>query len=290
MLDHITPKIPKESKIIIGLGDSYTQGVGSWSKETYKKHKGRIDPLKTFSDELTIEMYHNSWVHQLCRNHLTDFIPVNLGIAGAGNRAAVKELYLNPNIEFDNAKEVIVIYMMSGLERFDFVTRNYTSHSHFYTMWPHPWDPNSTNKNLWQAYADSLWSEQFNVLENILNIREAEIYCQAKNWKLVVTSAFDQRITTDYFLKHAGVENKKLVDSVSWNNFLYPHGMKSFMELLLTHDGNAHMVDGEFYNHYSKLKEPTEYITNCIHPTQEGARIIAEEMFEFLKDNRLINV
>lgn len=289
MFDHLIPTIPKGSKIIIGLGDSFTQGVGSWSKETYKKYNGWIDPLK-IPRELIDEMYDNSWVHQICRNHLTDYIPVNLGIMGIGNRGAVKELYLNPYIEFDNADEVIVVLMMSGLERFDFINREFPSHTHYYTMWPNPWDSNTTNKKLWEVYAKDLWSEKFNIIENILNIREAEMFCKSKGWKFIVTSAFDQRITKDYFLKEAGVVHNKLINTIPWDNFLYPQNMKSFIELLLTYDGRPEMAMGDFYVYYSKLKEPTEYITNCMHPTQKGYRIIAEEIYKFMLEKNLINV
>jgi hypothetical protein len=233
MLDYLIPNIPKGSKIVVGLGDSFTQGVGSWSRETYKKYNGQIDPLK-IPREVIDEMYHNSWVHQICRNHLTDYIPVNLGIMGMGNRGAVKELYLNPYIELDNAKEVVVVLMLSGLERFDFINREFPSHAHFYTMWPNPWDKNSTNKKLWEVYAKDLWSEKFNVIENILNIREAEMFCKAKGWKFIVTSAFDQRVTKEYFLKEAGAIHNKLIDTIPWNKFLYPQEMKSFIELFLT--------------------------------------------------------
>lgn len=288
MLDHLIPNIPENSKIIIGLGDSFTQGVGSWSTETYKKYQGWIDPLKIPRETLD-EMYHNSWVHQLCRNHLSDYIPVNLGVMGTGNRAAVKELYLNPDIEFHNAKEVIVVLMLSGLERFDFINRDFPSNAHFYTMWPNPWDPNASNKKLWEVYAKDLWSEKFNVIENILNIQEAELFCKAKGWKLIVTSAFDQRITKDYFVTHAGEVNSKLVNAISWDKFLYPQGMKSFIELLLTYDGRPEMAKGDFYVYYSKLKEPTKYITNCMHPTQEGHRIIAEEIYKYIIEQKLLN-
>jgi hypothetical protein len=288
MFDHLIPKIPKNSKVVIGLGDSFTQGVGSWYKDTYKKYNGWIDPLQ-IPKELVDEMYENSWVHQLCRNHLPDFIPVNLGVMGTGNRAAVKELYLNPNIEIDNASEVIVVLMLSGMERFDFINREFASQCHFYTMWPNPWDPNTTNKKLWEAYANDIWSEKFTVIETILNICEAEMFCRAKGWKFVVTSAFDQRINKEYFTEHGTPANSKLVNSVPWNNFLYPRGMKSFIELLLTYDGRPEMALGEFYVYYSKLKEPTEYITNCMHPTQEGYRIIAEEIYKFLIEKEFVN-
>jgi hypothetical protein len=287
MFDHLIPNIPKGSKIVVGLGDSFTQGVGSWSKETYKKYNGWIDPLK-IPREVVDEMYHNSWVHQICRNHLTDYIPVNLGIMGIGNRGAVKELYLNPYIDLDNASEVIVVLMLSGLERFDFINREFPSHAHYYTMWPNPWDPNATNKKLWEVYAKDLWSEKFNVLENILHIREAEMICKAKGWKFVVTSAFDQRVTKEYFLKEAGAVHNKLINTVPWDKFLYPQEMKSFMELLLTYDGRPEMALGDFYVYYSKLKEPTEYITNCMHPTQEGYRIIAEELYKYMIKNKYV--
>ena len=84
------PNIPKDSKVIIGLGDSFTEGVGSWSKSTYNKYDGFIDPLNV-PKEIYDELYHNSWQCQLSRNHLPDYIPINLGITGKGNRAAAKE-------------------------------------------------------------------------------------------------------------------------------------------------------------------------------------------------------
>lgn len=277
------PEIPKGSKVIVGLGDSFTQGVGSWSKDTYNKYNGWIDPLN-IPESIHEEMYENSWVSQICKNHLPEYIPVNLGVMGTGNRAAVKELYFNPKIELDNAREVIVVLLLSGIERFDFINREFPEHHHFYTMWPNPWDKNSTNKKLWEAYAKDIWSEKFVCLEAISNIREAEMFCKAKGWKLIVASAFDQRINRERFIQEIGTVNTDLIDTVPWDKFLYPKGCKSFMELLLTYDGRPELANGAFYDYYSKLKYPTEYITNCMHPTQEGYRIMAEEIFEFAKE------
>ena len=36
MYDIHIAAIDENSKLIIGLGDSFTQGVGSWDKQTYK--------------------------------------------------------------------------------------------------------------------------------------------------------------------------------------------------------------------------------------------------------------
>jgi lysophospholipase L1-like esterase len=55
------------------------------------------------------------------------------------------------------------------------------------------------------------------------------------------------------------------------------------MQLLLRYDGREELADGAFYDYYSKLKEPTEYITTCMHPTREGYRIMAEELYNFSK-------
>ena len=283
MYNQPVPKIDQTSKVIVGIGDSFTQGVGGWSDPTYKIHSGWIDPLQINDQKLVTEMYENSWVSQLCKNHLSEYTPVNLGVMGKGNRAAVKELYLHPELNLDQAQEVIVVYLLSGIERFDFVHKDFNRNTHFYTMWPNHWDNNATDKKLWRAYADSLWSDKFSVVEAMLNIREAETICKANGWKFVVASAFEQRYTRDYFIQNLDAGWIPFVDTINWNNFLYPKGMKSFMELLLDCDGNRHMADGQFYRHYSKLKWPTRHITNCMHPTVTGYTIIAKEIYNFIK-------
>ena len=275
------PDIPKGSKVIIGLGDSFTEGVGSWSKSTYNKYDGFIDPLNV-PKEIYDEMYYNSWPCQLSRNHLPDYIPINLGITGKGNRAAVKELYLNPALKLENASGGIMVLMLSGIERFDFINKEYLDH-HFYTMWPNPQDEKSTNTQLWEAYAKDLWSEKFILIETLMNIREGEIFAKAHGFDFVVSCAFDQRVHKEYFYEHLGKEHSELIESLPWDKFLYPKECKSFMELLLNYDGHPELANGNFYEYYSKLKYPTEYITNCMHPTQTGYAVMAEEIYEFCK-------
>ena len=114
--------ITSESKIVIGLGDSFTQGQGACKNEIWEKHNYSFDSMYKHHETL-VEEYKGSWVNQLCENHLTDYIPVNLGLRGCGNRAAVKELHLHPELNLERAKEKIVIFLLSGMERFDFVNR-----------------------------------------------------------------------------------------------------------------------------------------------------------------------
>ena len=86
------PKILKGDKLVVGLGDSFTQGVGAYSDETWTRHNGKID-VHTQDLKLIKEQYQGSWVKQLCDNHMPGWVPVNLGHAGTGNRSAIKELY-----------------------------------------------------------------------------------------------------------------------------------------------------------------------------------------------------
>jgi lysophospholipase L1-like esterase len=275
--------IKKGAKVIVGLGDSFTQGVGGYPSQIWT-HYGKINCLDPKLNKiLEPYMFQGSWVNQLCVNHLPDYQPINLGRLGVGNRAAVKELYLNPDVELQNASDVIVVLMLSGIERFDFVNKDFPDVHHFFAMWPNPWDKNTTNKKLWECYAEDLWSEKFVAVETIMNIVEAQTFCKAHGYKFVVASAFDQRVTREWLIENLGDNYVKLVDTIDWTSFIRPQGCKSFMELLLTLEGNPEMIKGSFYDHYSKLDQPSEYITPCVHPSKEGYRVMAEEIYNFLQ-------
>lgn len=287
MYDRMIPAIKPGSKLIIGLGDSFTQGVGSWPNEVWSRYNGHIDTLK-IPNAIYDQMYDNAWVKQLCDNHLPDYTPINLGCLGTGNRAAIKNLYLHPGLKLENASEVIVVYMLTGMERFDFVNQFLPEHNHFYTMWPNPWDKNTTNKKLWEAYAESIWSEIFVCTETLLNIKEAEMVCKANGWKLVITSAFDIRITKEHFMKELGEHKADLVNSIPWDKFLYPENKRSFMELLLHLEGKPELALGGFYEYCSNLKMPTKFITPCAHPSQNGHTVMAKYIYNFLVSKKLI--
>ena len=288
MYNRLVPHIPEGAKVIIGLGDSFTQGVGSWETSTYLAHNNHID-IHNIPSDIIDEMYENSWVHQLCKNHLPEYIPVNFGMMGNGNRAAVKELYLNPLVNLKNASKVTVVYMLSGLERFDFVNNAFPEHHHFYTMWPNYTDKNSTNPKLWKLYATTIWSDKFSIVEGLLNIKEAEMFCKANNYDLVITNAFDNRVTKDNFMSMLGSTHRDLINSIPWDKFLYPKRMKSFIELLTAMDGRPSLGSGGFFPYYTNLPAPTKYITNCAHPSKEGHRVIADTIYKFIKNQGYID-
>lgn len=286
------PQIAPGSKVLIGLGDSYTQGVGAYSEETYWKNNYKIEVF-TQKPSLIAEQYEGSWVNQICQKHLKGWIPVNMGHAGVGNRAAVKQLYLNTQVNLENAEEVIVVLMLSGLERFDFVRKDYSTEDHytFEAMWPNPQDPTAKNKSLWQAYADHVYSDVFIAVELILNILEAQTYCKAHGYRFVFGSAFDGRANRTWLVKTlCGLmtflkpQHKKLINQIDWSNFIYPKGYDSFLQYLLRLEGNENLASGGWYHHYMELPRPSTYITNCAHPTRQGHEVIADILYENIKD------
>lgn len=286
------PKIKKGDKLLVGLGCSFVQGVGAYTDETYAKHNYKID-VAVSDKKLIKEQYEGSWVNQLCVNHLLGWIPVNLGHSGTGNRCAVKELYLNPQIPFESASEVIVVLMLSGLERFDFAKKEQNEEHHFEAMWPNPRDPDATNKELWQCYADDLYSHQFIATELLLNLFEVEMICKAQGYKLVVCSAFDRRFDQIWLENQLGRSliplrksyYQQIIDKFDWTRVLYPQGRKTFMELLMDLEGHTDlsMKQGNWFPYYTKLPKPNEYVTNCAHPTRKGHKVIAEELYSFIK-------
>jgi hypothetical protein len=291
-------RVKKGDKIIIGLGDSFTQGVGAYSDETYAKYNHKI-PVFVSDKTLIKEQYEGSWVNQLCANHMPGWKPVNLGHAGTGNRCAVKELYLHSEIGMENASEAIVILFLSGMERFDFINRTYSEpQHHFEAMWPNHWDPNASKPNLWKAYAEDIYSEQFIAMELMLNILEAQMFCKARGWKLIVANAFDIRINQKWLKdKFAGAMKltynshvTKTIDSFDWKTFYYPKKMLSLLEYLLDLEGNRELAPGAWFRHYTELAKPSTYITNCGHPTVKGHAEIAKLFYEHIVKQKLYTV
>lgn len=295
MHSFIDPKIVAGDKLIIGIGDSYTQGIGAYTDDTWKANNGNI-PVFTHDKELIKEQYEGSWVNQI-QSLMPGWKGLNLGVAGTGNRSALKELYFHDD-KISKASEAIVVYMLSGFERFDFIAKEFASdHAHFEAMWPNYWDPGSSCPELWKAYADHVYSDRFMAGETMVHLLEAQMYCKAKGFKLLVISAFDTRFQRKWFentffkkplldfkFKPAGV-SKDFVNQFDWTQAVYPQGCSTIIHLLTRLEGHDDaMASGRFYKHYSEMDYPSEYITNCVHPTRKGHAVIAEEIAKAIKE------
>lgn len=300
-------KIDENSKILIGLGDSFTQGEGAYSIDIWEKYGW--DPQKIKKDENVDALksgYENSWVNKLCVNYLTDYVPINLGMGGRGNRAAAKELYLHPELNLESAKEKIVVYMLTGLERFDFIHNKYNEHHHFKTVWPFSTVSGDLG-DLWKPFSEHIYGDRFSVIELLLNVADVKTWCKANNAKLILTSAFTpiikrnnliKSIKGDYLDSNSFYKQNKrieaLVDIIDWDKFLYPEGENCFTDLLLILENRHDLLDfnsshlfHEFALKQQKLS-PKGYISKCAHPSFNGHEVIAKVIYNHIVSQKIL--
>jgi len=203
------------------------------------------------------------------------------------------------------------VFMLSGYERFDFVNREYFEHIHFETMWP--WkNQNVPQRLLWDAYSNHIWSDRVAIIEMILSISEAKLWCKANNAKFVLCSAFrnDYQRTnfinlilndcdcnkgrTPNYLLNREDHVEKLVDIIDWENFLRPKRFSCMVDLLLHLEDREDLMGGDnsqkFYDFSYSLEKlsPKGYISNCGHPSEKGQEAMAESIFEHINKVKLI--
>ena len=301
-------KLTSNSKVVIGIGDSFTQGQGACGEDIWEKYNWDMKNVPE-SDERIVDtiFYENSWVNQLCENHLTDYTAINLGMVGRGNRASVKQLSMHPAFKFENIKEKIVIFMLTGMERFDFVHKNLNQHVHFKTMWPSD-SYDGEEKGLWNEYLTQIYSDRSATIELILNIHEAQTWCKANNAKLILTSAFSTDYNNESFYKKIRGEKTKenylygnihylneLMTMVNWDSYLKPGGFSCVADMLCHLENRDDLIGVESsakyydYAYSSKKMSKGGYITPCAHPSVNGHKEIAKTIHDFIIKNDYLN-
>jgi len=278
--------------VIIGLGDSFTQGVGAYSLETWSSVNSPANLYNISGQYFTEEQGKNNWVRQLADNFLPGYKAMSLGVNGAGNRAAVKELYLNPiPKDVDN---VVVVLMATGIERFDFLknekkTSGPENHQKWRTIWPTVSSLRPGIGKLEEEYAKNVWSENIDAMEFIMNIAEAQEFCRSRNYKFVFGSAFDNRISKQFIEKKLAEDKHQWINLINWDEFIFPPTGKDFMEYIIkleNHPKISNFYSGREY--CNQLSMPVKYITPCYHWTIEGNYEIAKLLHGILKDKNLI--
>lgn len=288
-------------KYIIGLGCSWTQGEGGYPDHIVQKFNGQVQKHCRDNSFPKHESYpyeiENSWVNVLCRDYFQDYIPINLGVTGAGNRAAYNQLHFCDTVNFENSTGVIIL-MLSGIERLDFFHKNilmppevmpfehYSNgkfwHNKWHTIWPFV-GYGGNNEQLWTAYAKCLWSEHFAACSTMMVLLDLQTFAQRYGYKLVLSNAFNFR--PDGILEYFKNYTATLFDKFDWTTYIHNYvPYSAFMEKLVQCDGL--LPDWINYNeYYSNLSWPAKYLTNCqgAHPTIEGYKVIAQELASFIK-------
>lgn len=284
-------RITEESKVLIGIGDSFCSGHGACSIELWKKYGW--DEKKMYGegrDEVLFSEEKNSWVNQLCVNHMPDWIPLNLGISGKGNRFAVKELMINQILGFEKAKEKIVVFSVSGFERLDL--SNDLVNNEFSTLWPFYDNAKNGYGILTSDYGDSLYSEKFLISEFILNIIELVNWCNLHNAKLLLISGFTPELNKQYFtdIFNPSVRGRigqlkldELISSVPWHRIIKPMGFSCITDMLMHLEGWEDKMPGYgFRNMKIETIGPNGYMTKCQHPSEKGHKLLAEIIYEHI--------
>lgn len=330
-IPEINESLAKTRKAIISLGCSFTEGQGAIDDELYteynwvnskilgngmevnltkaqmieicKKYKNvRFDFTGTKLDFSSME-YDNSFVCALSNKYFDGkYTPINLGNRGCGNRAAVKELYFHPEIDWHLIEECIVIYAPSGLERFDFINDAGNDHFRFKCMWPHynNMEKNSTRRLLWEGYSKSLYSDKFEVLEQIGHAQELLTWCKLKNARLIITPAFERRYNKEHFRQaldktigrtiegeiisneaKVGSYDLRYLDLFPWDNIFEPNGYKTFADLVISNEKNLKSKEDYFFQFLNK-GSPDGWITPCAHPSAKGHDFFAKTLFEYI--------
>ncbi len=282
-------------KYIIGLGCSWTQGEGGYPEEIWQQYNGRVQ-LRGLDDyHLRKHEHENSWVNVLARDHFPDYIPINLGVRGIGNFAAVNQLHFCNRVDWENGTGIIIL-MMSGFERFDVFQQHpkhnrdqddfYSNNEYVHYKWRTAWPVKKTSgdSDFWNIYATELWSEQFVASWQVINLLNLQTFAKAHNFKIVLANAFNQSPggVYEYLKQNTG----SLVYQFDWDTYIHNKvDYVSFMQKLVDLDGILPKQDwGGYFNVYSKRPWPSKYLTNCegAHPTILGYKVIASELAQFI--------
>jgi hypothetical protein len=326
-ISQINQDIDRTGKAIIAFGCSFVQGQGAINDELYTEYQWKYLGLGTSLEmditnsqkkeivnrynnvtlsrdntlDFTFMEYDNSFINVLSKKYFEgSYASINLGIRGCGNRASIKELYFYPEIHWDKIKEVVLVYCPSGLERFDFINDQYYDHGRWVAMWPHFTDKvPGPRKDLWKGYHDCLYSEKFEVLEQIAHVQELMLWCKHhKNARLIITPGFDRRYTREYFQESLklkidrspegektkqvmGFNSRDIESTVSlfpWENIFKPQGHETFVDLVLSKE--VKNVDDHHFFSYLGTGSPNKWITACAHPSAKGHDLFAHELYK----------
>lgn len=285
-------KITEDSKVLIGIGDSFCAGRGACSIEIWEKYGWDMERMYgEGKEEVQFHDSKNSWVNQLCVNHMPDWIPLNLGISGKGNRSSIKELMINKALGFEKAKEKIVVFSVSGFERLDFAN-DLINNLHFSTLWPFYDNDKNGYSVLTSDSNDSLYSEKFVISEFILNIIDLVNWCNLHNAKLLLISGFTPELNPEYFMDIFSpsvttpigqIKLDELISSVPWHKIIRPMGFSCITDMILHLEGWDEFIPRYgFRNVKIDTIGPNGFMTKCQHPSEKAHKLLAEIIYEHI--------
>ena len=247
-----SPAVPFEhsmqEKLLITLGDSWTEGIGSYSPESLTEYHQHGD-LTKLQNANVVWAAEYSWPQVLARMLDSDLI--NLGYRGAANSAHVKWLF---DQVIDPAyKQVQIVWLLSDPFRFSFYNvENEHSRDNVLNFAPAALIHNRTTrapvfKSLAENYLAVMDFEGV-IKETHFYIHVMENYCELKGYKLAIGNAFTST---------------------------------PFDSLYSVHRNQSYASMREFLGDKLETTSPV-----CAHPNSLGYQLIAEELARILEQNR----
>ena len=279
-------KIDKDTKLIIGLGDSFCAGTGTESLETWNRNNWDVNQMR--QDGLGFwESYDNSFINVLKTKYLNDFTSINLGMGGRGNRFAIRELFCNPQLNLESAKEKIVIFVSSGFERIDFSKDIIDIHEHTNTIWPFHLDCDDIGYGSITKMGESIYSEKLIVGEFIMDMYMLINWCSINNAKLLFISGFTPMLNREklinILLDNRNVDNTNksilkyminnaclMVNNIPWHLQIKPMGYETIIDLMLYKQGREDLIGNyNFRNYHVDKHTEDDYVSKCQHHLQK---------------------
>ena len=251
--------------VIIGIGDSWTQGEGGLPQEFFDRAGGNLTNLQRGDDDVEFleHEYENSWVNQLSKRYYPDHVPINLGVRGYGNIAAVKSLYyakLDKNITGGK-----LFFCLSGRDRFDYPAGEYRDGLRkFKTYYPQLSVPE------YQWYTHHMYSGEASDQLTLMSIIEAQNFAYRMGLQFYFMFAFDN--LTDIH------DSYNLSRHIEWGNCLTKD--TTFFDLIMEKDDTV----GWDFKRLCERPYPSKHFTNCLHPTIEGYSFIADHIYDLIKE------
>jgi hypothetical protein len=293
-LSRISKDLERTKKAIVAIGCSFVQGAELEMSCPKDVDKNEYKNSRTF-------------VNVLCNSLNNQYTPINLGQEAAGNFAAVSRLFLY-NIPWSSLDEIIVIFMPTGMQRFDIIKDDNNSllGQDFKTINPFvSFQKGQIEyfKSLNLSYEKTCYSEKFEVLNCIQNFQFLNSWIKNHNAKLIVFPAFSNEYNKEYFTKMMKTNvfrNKEeliikekstrvptydyqfLIDQVPWDNFITIDGSQNFFDLCFkndkTYDPKLTMFDVMNKN----ILVNNNWIMPRGHPSVKGHRLLASKLRNIL--------
>lgn len=285
-------QINSGDNVIVGLGDSFTQGVGAYRLDTWASISEKQPNMYNISAQHFLdEQAKNNWVRQLRDTFLPNYKVYNLGMNGGGTRSTTKELALYPLPK--NLGNVIVILLSTSLERYDFLkptdaTSGISNHQKWQTIFPSLNPGRGSIYRLEKEYIEQIHSFTNDALEFLFNIYDIQNLCKANGYKFLFGSVFDEHISPINMKNQLG-EKVEFFNMIDWDTYIKIPNRKHFLDYIIKlEDPNNNKPIHEYFIENQNAKMPTKYITPCSHFTIEGQYKVAEYLFNVIRKRHLI--